>query len=349
MNVIFAPDWSDGVPYQRLLADALRGLGVNVRFLQGYKRLLPLSRAVRLIKADILHLHWPEAYFPPRGDAWDWWRRARFQIDLRLSLRNIRLATTAHNLAPHNRGAESFATANVGCAYRKSDVVFAHSEIAKKQLVETFSVSAEKIDVVPHGDLSVTLGAPISSAEARSALALPSGKKIALIFGMVEPYKGQEEVIDWWKKNNPDALLVIAGKPMNNEYREHIQNRIGDAANIIVRFEWLDDRLLRDYLCAADCAIFNYRKIFTSGAANLARSWGLPMLLPRRLDTVVFDEPCPLVHRFEAIENDFATCLSAALSNKADFEAAAGWRTATDWNRVAKLTLDGYRRAMARK
>lgn len=36
MDVIFAPDWSDGVPYQRLLAESLREHGVNVRFLYGY-------------------------------------------------------------------------------------------------------------------------------------------------------------------------------------------------------------------------------------------------------------------------------------------------------------------------
>lgn len=346
MDVIFAPDWSDGVPYQRLLASSLREHGVNVRFLYGYKRLLPLSRALQKEKADLLHLHWPEAYFPPRKDRWDWWRRARFRLDLLLALRNIRLATTGHNLAPHNRAHEAFATANVGYAYRCSDIVFAHSDIAKTRLAETFSVPPKRIDVVPHGDLSITLGEPISTHAARETLQLPHEKKIALIFGMVEPYKGQEEIINWWRNANPNALLVIAGKPMNADYREHIRAQIGDAPNIVARFEWLDDTMLRDYLCAADCTIFNYRKIFTSGAANLARSWGLPMILPRRLDTVVFDEPCPLAHRFESIDADFESCLRKALATPPDFKAAAGWRETTDWGHVAGLTLEGYHRAM---
>jgi len=44
--------------YQTLLADALGRRGANVRFLQGYKRVLPLSRLLRAQDCDILHLHW---------------------------------------------------------------------------------------------------------------------------------------------------------------------------------------------------------------------------------------------------------------------------------------------------
>src|SRR4051812_30121992 len=68
MNVLFAPDWRDGVPYQRLLAGPLEEHGVRVSFLRDYKRGLPLARLVRerarQAPVDILHLHWPEAYYP---------------------------------------------------------------------------------------------------------------------------------------------------------------------------------------------------------------------------------------------------------------------------------------------
>ena len=56
--------------------------------------------------------------------------------------------------------------------------------------------------IIPHGDLSVTLGTPVSQADARTALGLGKGK-IALMFGAVEPYKGQEEVIAWWRQSMP--------------------------------------------------------------------------------------------------------------------------------------------------
>ena len=346
MRIVFAPDWREGVPYQRLLAEALERQGCEVQFLFGYKRLIPLSRAMRDKNADILHLHWPEAYYPPKKDRFDWFRRARFRLDLRLALRHCRLATTGHNLAPHNRSHEAFAVSNLAHAYRRSDIVFAHSELAKTRMTELFSLAAEKITVIPHGDLSVTLGPPISQHAARAALNLPPTGKIALIFGMVEPYKGQEEIIEWWRTAATDTTLAIVGKPASPAYRDHLITRIGDAKNIIPRLEWLPDDTLRDWLCAADCTIFNYRKIFTSGAANLARSWGLPMLLPSRLDTVTLDEPSPFIHRFTSIDTDFQKALVAALNTPSDFASAAKWRTETSWEHVAALTLQGYQQAL---
>ena len=72
MRVLFAPDWRGGVPYQRLLADALAKRNVDVVFPNGYKRILPLSRGLDAAgPCDILHLHWPEAYFAKHGQVSD--------------------------------------------------------------------------------------------------------------------------------------------------------------------------------------------------------------------------------------------------------------------------------------
>jgi len=341
MNVVFAPDWRQGVPYQRLLAEALGRQGIQVSYLEGYKRIFPLRRLLATKPCDVLHLHWPEAYYPRKGDAWDWFRRARFAFDLRGALRHCALATTAHNLHAHNRKTEAFAERNTRAAHTLARVIFAHSPVAKERLVEAFGLPPEKVCVIPHGDLSVTLGAPVSQGEARTALSLGAGK-LALIFGAVEPYKGQEEVIRWWKEHRPPATLAIVGKPESPEYAAHLESLIGDTPGIVTRFGWLSDEQLRLWLGAADAAIFNYREIFTSGAANLARSWGLPMLLPARLDTVTLGEPTPTVRRFTDFA-DFGARLREALEIPADFGAAAGWRQECSWDEVARVTAEAYR------
>ncbi|MEO6753387.1 MAG: hypothetical protein ABIP85_16545, partial [Chthoniobacteraceae bacterium] len=239
-----------------------------------------------------------------------------------------------------------FVSRNSRAAFRMARVVFAHSEIAKQRLIAAFGLAPEKIRVIPHGDLSVTLGAPVPAGEARTALGLGEGR-LALMFGAVEPYKGQEEVIAWWKQAQPDATLAIVGKPHTDAYRAHTAHLADGVPNIVTHFNWLDDTQLKLWLCAADIAIFNYPQIFTSGAANLARSWGLPMLLPKRLDTVELDEPSPFVHRFERLDSDFAATLDAAFRVSSDFAAAAPWRAGCTWDTVARLTADGYRMALA--
>ena len=106
--------------------------------------------------------------------------------------------------------------------------------------------------------------------------------------------------------------------------------------------EWLDDAALRVWLSAADCSIFNYRDIFTSGAAALARSYGLPLLIPRRLASADLDEPHPHVFQFDTLETDFRVQLDHALATPRDFGIADEWRRKTSWKRVAEITASVY-------
>lgn len=345
MKILFAPDWRAGVPYQSLLADALERRGAAVAFLKGYKRVLPLSRLLREQDCDILHLHWPEAYYARRGDAFDLFRTVRFPFDLDRATQKVVLVTTAHNFLAHDRAGEMLIGRNVRYANRRSRVVFAHSEGAKRKLVQAFRLDSSLVHVVPHGDLSVAMRPPVSQAEARVQLGLDNGK-LALMFGTVQPYKGLEDVIAWWNEARPPVKLAVVGKPSSDTYAAHISRCIGNSSHIISRFEFLPDDALGLWLSAADVIISNYREILTSGAASLARSFGVPLLLPRRLDTIDLNEPTPYVRRFTDLATDFGFHLDAALSMPPDFAAAASWRDACNWDRIAELTMNGYRCAL---
>lgn len=344
-EVLFAPDWRAGVPYQRLLADALAGQQVRVRFLNGYRRVMPLWRALKSEHCDLFHLHWPEAYFPQMNDGFDWFRRARFSTDLTLATRHAPLVLTAHNLHTHNRPGESFENWNTRSALRRASAVIAHSEAAKAKIVTKFGVASERCHVIPHGDLSVALGAPESRETARAQLGLGDEKQ-CLIFGAVEPYKGIEEMIEFWRELRPGARLTIAGKPISPAYAAQIESCAASVENVATRLQRLSDEELRLWLSAMDCVIFNYRTIFTSGAACLARSWGVPLLVPARLKTVDLREPHPLVFRFSD-KNDFAAVLRAALETPSDYAAAQPWREATSWESIAEKTAAVYRTAQA--
>jgi hypothetical protein len=169
------------------------------------------------------------------------------------------------------------------------------------------------------------------------------------MFGTVQPYKGLEDVIAWWREACPPARLAIVGRPASDEYAAHISRSIGDTPEILSRFEFLSDDVLGLWLSAADVVISNYREILTSGAASLARSYGVPLILPHRLNTVDLDEPTPYVRRFTDFATDFGAELDAALSVRPDFAAAASWRHACNWDRIAELTMDGYRCALDRR
>ena len=348
--MLFAPDWRKGVPYQQLLAAALARLGVKVDFLANYKRVLPLARLLaaraNTERCDVLHLHWPEAYYPPRGDWLDGLRSARFPLDLALATRRTRLVLTAHNLHAHNRGHEFFARRNMRAAFRRANGVIAHSPKAKEALVSVYNLPAEKITVIPHGDLSVHLPPPIDRASARARVGLDA-RPTVLMFGTLEPYKGLEEVIEFWRHAQPPARLMIIGRPNSATYGATIEKAAASAHNVTCKFGWVSDEALSVWLSAVDAVLCNYRTIFTSGAASLARSWGVPILLPTRLDTVDLLEPSARVFRFQSLAEDFRERLLQALAAGSEFASAADWREATGWDRVAAQTAEVYRQATA--
>lgn len=345
MRVLFAPDWRAGNQYQSFLAEALAGEGVEVIFPRGWRRGLPLSRMVRQYQPDLLHLHWPEAYYGPKGDLFDGLRLRRFPLDLRLSLRLAPLAVTAHNLVPHDSHSHAGVRGNQAFAYRSASAVFVHSSAAARTLTSEFDLPRERHCLIPHGDLSATLGAPLPRQAALEQLGLRD-RPVCLMIGTVRPYKGIEEVIDFWRMHQPAAVLAIAGLPGSEDYRREIELRSAGVESVHLDLAWQPDDRLRLWLSAANCVLFNYTNILTSGAAPLARAWGIPLLLPKRLETVEIGEPNPLVRRFDALDVTFADSLQWGLVTPTCWEAGETWREECSWGNVARATAREYRIAV---
>lgn len=348
MKVLFAPDYREGNPYQALLAGALRDLGLNVVFATGRRRVLPFARAVWQHAPDLVHLHWPEAYFPDSGDGLGRWRKLRWPLDLALGVRGRPLVVTAHNLFPHAHTPTALLKRILGYTYRRADGIIAHSAKAAAEVRRQWSVDEGRLTVIPHGDLAVSLPPLPEASAARAKLGLKADK-ICVLVGTLDPYKGIEEVVGWWKRHAVPASLHLVGKPASAEYAQELARAIGGSGNITLHAGWLDPDGLACWLAAADAALFNYRQCLTSGAACLARSLGLPVILPERLDTIDLGEPHPTVFRFKDWETDFPTQLARALAWERSPHVAAGWRASTAWAKIGASTVAAYRLALQRR
>ncbi len=93
--------------------------------------------------------------------------------------------------------------------------------------------------------------------------------------------------------------------------------------------------------------VCNHLRAFSSGGACLARSWGVPLLVPASAEAVDLGEPDPRVRRFETMDDRFARALEEMLAVAPDHAAAATWREATSWDRVAEITAATYREVLA--
>jgi glycosyltransferase involved in cell wall biosynthesis len=344
LRILFAPNYRAGNPYQALLAEALIRKGIEVTFLSDYYRGLPLFRGTQANLPDIVHLHWPEAYFPQRGDRWDSLRIARYPMDFWLTAHYRPIVLTAHNLLPHNRSDDRGVLRNVRFTAQNSKAIFVHSKMALQMTQETFAISDDRIRIIPFGDHAVSLGPPLPRDEARIQLQMPLHTKVCLVFGTVSPYKGTDELVRLWAEKHLPYRLVVIGPILSEAFANQLYGLAQGCGMIDLRLlnEWLDDATLRAWLSASDCSIFNYREIFSSGAAGLARSYGLPLLIPRRLTSVDLDEPHPHVFRFDALSTDFRTQLERALATPCDYNLADEWRRKTNWEEVAEATACVY-------
>ena len=338
--MLFAPDWRAGGPYQSELSKALVNLDTDVQFASGYRRALPLARVTWQFQPDILHLHWPEAYFPLRGDFLDELRERRLPVDARLARLGRRLVVTAHNLFPHSKEISRPLEEAVSSVHRLASAVIAHSEEARQVVSNTHGVDPERIFVIPHGDLAPSMSRLTDRESARRRLSLPD-RRICLIFGRVEPYKGIDVVVDFWNAVRPDADLYIVGNDSGNDYVRGLSARIDGNPSIRTVLRHVPDQELADWLSATDCVLFNYRTLLTSGAASLTRSMGVPLLIPSRLNTVDLGEPDPRVFRFGSIA-ELSELLPRALAAGSDYEAAAGWRRRCSWDGIAEETRKVY-------
>jgi len=182
---------------------------------------------------------------------------------------------------------------------------------------------------------------PIPRDEARARLG-PSPEPLCLIFGAVEPYKGQEEILAWWKTASPSAQLAIVGKPHTLECQNVIMRAAEGMPNVVLRFGWLPDEDLAIWLSAADCVIFNYKNHLhfrgrqPGSFLGSAASASVPYFHARLARA---QSARPSLHKFE---NGFLSQLQTALATQPDYAASSSWRESISWKRVAKLTTEGY-------
>jgi beta-1,4-mannosyltransferase len=150
---------------------------------------------------------------------------------------------------------------------------------------------ARPIAVIPHGHYIDAYPNTVTRGDARRALCLPStvddsslaiGHSFTLLFlGLLRPYKGLEELLPAFRSlANPDAALLIAGRPRPSDYAARLAALAGNDPRVRWHPHFVPDADVQLWMNAADAVALPYRQITTSGAAMLAWSFGKPVIAP---------------------------------------------------------------------
>lgn len=287
MQVMMMPDYRRDNPYQTLLSKALKTKKVIVHFPSGYRRVLPIFRAIKGYSGSIkvLHLHWLDPYLKGDNGFIKFIYCLKFLIDvLLIRWTGVKVIWTIHNAISHNSKFPRLELWTSRALVKIVDRVIVHNHVARDEIVRLYQLNPAKIAVIPHGHYREIYPKAIAKSEARRQLSLPESDKIYLNFGMLKPYKGIERLLQLWQENQSifkGNSLLIAGKALDDSYGQMLTKQASETENVILHNKFVADEQIHLYFSAANVVVLPFERMLTSGSLILAMSYGKPIVAPR--------------------------------------------------------------------
>jgi beta-1,4-mannosyltransferase len=279
MRVAFIPVWKEN-PYHANLAAALETVGTTLLSPASLKALCQDVTSGRET-IDLLHIHaLPYFSLHPKG-------LTRFLLFYRRLARlrraGVRLVWTVHDFQNHDSPywrVEDLVNRRLA---RQLDALIVHGPTAKEVITTRWpQLDATRVHVIPHGNFIGSYPNQCSRAEARNSLALPADALVYLFLGLIRPYKGVLQMVDAFQATaGSNTRLIIAGKPVTEQIRREVEHATCQDNRITFLPGRVADHDIQVYMNACDLVVLPYKRIFTSGAAILAMSFGKPCLAPR--------------------------------------------------------------------
>ena len=290
-KVLFVPNYSDGNPYQYLLAKSLKP-ECEVTFENFPDGLDPFTQLYKLHPdMKVLHLHWitsvierlcwsrhfPMFYSKLMLILWDL---------LRLKSKGVWIVWTIHNRRAH-QGFNFKRECIVRRWFAKVvDETIVHSQNAAKSLNALYGKAfSARTAVIPHGNYEGCYPSPSKEHQViRSEKKIASSTKILLFFGNILPYKGLDLLLDAMDRTTStvDLHLIIIGDAHDQDYKQLLQRKIDKLENVTVEFGYVEDQVLINYINACDAVIVPFANTLTSGSVILTMTMGKALVLPKR-------------------------------------------------------------------
>ena len=262
-----------------------------------------------------------------------------------------KVVLTVHDVSSFSNSSNSLIITNM--IYKLTDRIITHNQFSKSELVNVNADLSSYISIVPHGNYIPFINIQFNKEKSRKQLAIPNNRRVLLFFGMIKKVKGLEILLSALKgvvKENPDVLLVIAGKPWENDFSLY-QNIIDEnnlSDYILIRTKFIQQEDVEHYYCASDLVVLPYTKIYQSGVLMMTLSFERPAL--------VSDLP-PLTEIISDNENGFlfktenmsdltnklnSILLDEVLMERVRFKGVEFIKKKHDWLDIGRQTLQVY-------
>lgn len=194
---------------------------------------------------------------------------------------------TLHNKMPHDRKYEKLNFIIRSKMARRADLIHIHCKSAIPEMSRFYSVPESKFRVIPHPEFpstSITRDRSIQKINKAGSLSLRTEDTIFLMFGNISAYKQIDKVCELFKQLPDRKKLLVVGPVKKGQISvyQKILSIEKQTDNIFVVPHFIPEAMVPFYMNAADCLLFNYRDILTSGGVELAKSYNRPIIAPSK-------------------------------------------------------------------
>ena len=251
-------------------------------------RLTTTSTSPATVKAaehrrTVFHLNWTAPILGGAADEHDRLVRHRRFLEAidEMHSKGIPSIWTVHNVLPHECADPELEAQLRQEIADRVDAIHVMCAETVAACSEWYTLPETKVRVIPHPGYVDVYPNLVDRDTARDELGLAPDDFVYLHFGQVRPYKGIDRLLDAFEQipqGDPNAKLLLIGKPGRFEGIRQIQDRARANANVIANFNPVPDADVQLYMNSADVVVLPHRKALNSGALLLAYSFARPVV-----------------------------------------------------------------------
>ncbi|NHN37600.1 glycosyltransferase [Pseudomaricurvus alcaniphilus] len=283
VHLTYFPDYSITNPYQKRLVGSLPG---NWQHSPG-----KIDDAIDKIRNNIdgdghvFHLHWLNPVF---SNAPSVWAAERQKDEFIGKLKEFTalggtVIWTIHNVLSHDRRYEDVERSLSQSVADIAAKVHVHSQLVIEEIKNEYSISADKVIVLPHPNYIDVYQNYITPKVARDYFKIPDDTIVFSFIGQLRPYKGLRELIEAFRKLKREFSnihLLISGKPVHPYNSESIRQLTSGVDDCTVVSDFIPDDQLQLHFNATDFVVLPYLNVLTSGSVLNALSFSRPVIAP---------------------------------------------------------------------
>jgi D-inositol-3-phosphate glycosyltransferase len=183
-------------------------------------------------------------------------------------LLGMRVVITAHDVEGFSKG--SSRPLLTRWVYHKASRVIAHSQVARRELVDGLGVPEDKLDVILHGNYVEKVPPAVTREMARAHFGFSPAQRVLLFFGHIKDVKGLDVLLNGFalaRAADPSLHLLIAGRVWKSDFSRYaaLIDSHGLAAHVTLHIRYIEDAEAAFFYLCADLVVLPYRRIYQSG------------------------------------------------------------------------------------